>query len=442
MNYPSSNNIVYKRKRLYDYALAMLALLMPLVVKGFPVLIVIAATIGIAYFFRAYQRLGKPKKDYYILPYNLLKDAFVNIFKFKGPLLLMVILFFVYFASTFISFNKSLAFQKIILKSCYLYFPIIFSLTKWDKSRLLLVLDFFIYGCCLQVLISLLDAFWASGFQFNSFEFTYVNLSFNLHPGYAAFLVNIGFIFNSIRIISLYKEKSSLSGNWWRLIALVGFLAYIMLLSSKAGILTIMVTIVTLIVYSLIIFRSLKFSIFLILFSLSIVSMFSYIFGGRALIRYNRMKNSIEKKQELTDKTKKISSSSIRLVLWKNSWEAIKKSNYLGYGLGSGKKALQNNLKINEEKFVFGLNHNAHNQFLEIMLSIGFVGFLFLISILLTSFIGFGQFTTISMLLIFIITVNFGVESMMEKQSGSIPIVWLLCLLASGKPIFKSVFKF
>ena len=419
-----------------------MALLMPLVVKGFPVLIIVAATIGIAYFFKAYQRLGKLKKDYYILPYNLVKDSFINIFKSKGPLFFMVILFFVYFISALFSENKEIAFPKIILKSCYLYFPIIFSLTKWDKRKLVLVLDFFIYGCCLHILISVIDAFWTSGFQFNYQEFTYVNLSFNLHPGYAAFLVNIGFIFNSIRIISLYKEKNSLSGNRWRFIALVGFLGYIMLLSSKAGVLTIIITIVTLIIYSLIIFRSLKFTVFVLFFSVSIFSLFSYTFGGRALIRYNIMKNSIEKKQELIDKTKKISSSSIRLVLWKNSWEAIKKSNYLGYGLGSGKKALQNNLKINEEKFVFGLNHNSHNQFLEIMLSIGFVGLLFLILMLFSSAIGFGQFTIISVLLIFIIIVNFGVESMMEKQSGSIPIVWLLCLLASGKSIFKSVFKF
>lgn len=419
-----------------------MALLMPLVVKGFPVLIILAATIGIAYFFRAYQRLGKPKKDYYILPYNLLKDAFTNIFRTKGALLFMVILFFVYVASAFFSDNKEVAFQKIILKSCYLYFPLIFSLTKWDKRKLLLVIDFFVLGCCLQVIVSLLDAFWESGFQFDSFEFTYVNLSFNLHPGYAAFLVNIGFIFNSIRIIFLYKERKSLSGNRWRLIALVGFLGYIMLLSSKAGVLTIIVTTITLVIYSLFVIKSLKFTIFVTFFSVCIFVLFAYIFGDRALIRYNTMKISIEKKQDTIDKAKRIGSSQIRLVLWENSWEAIKRSNYLGYGLGNGNKALQDTLKMNNEKFVFGLNHNSHNQFFEIMLSIGFVGFLIMILILISSSLGFGSFTIISILLVFTILVNFGVESMMEKQTGSIPIVWLLCLLTSGRSIFKSVFKF
>lgn len=419
-----------------------MALMMPLVVRGFPVLIVVAATVGIAYFFRAYKRLGKPKKDYYILPYNLIREAFVNIVRSKGALLFMVILFFVYLGSTFFSENSELALQKIILKSCYLYFPVIFSLTKWDKVKLLLVLDFFIYGCCLQVLISIVDAFWASGFQFNSLEFTYVNLSFNLHPGYAAFLVNIGFIFNSIRVIFLYKENKSLSGNRWRLFALVGFLSYIMLLSSKAGVLTIIVTTITLIIYSLVVIKTLKFTVFVTLFSVSVFLIFSFSFGSRALIRYNTMKTSIENKNDVRNKARRIGSSRIRLVLWENSWEAIKKSNYLGYGLGNGKMALQDTLKMNEEEFVFGLNHNSHNQFFEIMLSIGFVGLLLMFLILAYSSLGYGDFSTISILLILVVCVNFGVESMMEKQTGSIPIVWLLCFLTSGRSIFKSAFKF
>ena len=118
---------------------------MPLVVKGFPVLIVLAAVVGVVYFFRAYQRLGKPKKDYYILPYNILKEGVLKIIRGKGAMLFMVILFGVYLISVLFSEDKENTVQKIILKSCYLYFPLIFALTKWDKGKLIRVLDFFIY---------------------------------------------------------------------------------------------------------------------------------------------------------------------------------------------------------------------------------------------------------------------------------------------------------
>ncbi len=414
---------------------------MPLVVKGFPLLIVLSAVIGIVYFFGAYQRLGKPKKDYYILPYNLLKDSFVNIFHARGTLLFMVLLFFVYLLSAFFSEDKENTIQKIIIKSCYLYFPLIFALTKWDRVKLIRVIDFFIIGCCLQVVISLADAFWASGFQFNLFEFTYVNLSYNLHPAYAAFIINIGFIFNCVRLLFIYRDVKSFSGNRWRFIALIGFSGYIVLLSSKAGVLTFLITVFITLIYSLFVLKSFKLTVFVTILSSSFFILFFYSIGDRVLNRYISMKNSIEIKNESIDKSKKLKSSQIRMVLWQNSWEAIKKSDFFGYGIGDGKKALQDNLEINKEEFVFNLNHNSHNQYLEVMLSVGFIGFFLLLLILVYSAFGFGDFNWVSILLIFVVAINLGVESMMEKQTGSIPIVWLLCFLTSGKSIFKSVFK-
>ena len=95
------------------------------------------------------------------------------------------------------------------------------------------------------------------------------------------------------------------------------------------------------------------------------------------------MKNSVENRQDSSyKKNKRLNSSQIRMVLWENSWEAIQKSNFLGYGIGDGKNALQKNLQINNEEFVLSLSHNAHNQYFETTLSIGAIGFLLLVLIL------------------------------------------------------------
>ena len=438
----SSNTIIYKRKKFYDYALAFLALLMPLVVKGFPILILSAAVVGMLYFFRAYQRLGKPKKDYYFLPYNLIKEGFLNIIKGKGAMLFMVVLFAVYLVSVFFSDDTDSTVQKIILKSCYVYFPLIFALTKWDKKKLIRVLDFFIFGCCLQIVFSLIDAFWASGFQFNVPEFTYVKLSYNLHPSYAALIITIGFVFNAVRLLFIYKERKSVSGNIWRILALFGFIGYIILLSSKAGIISFLLAFFVLVLYSIVVLKSWKLSLLATLVASVFFVSFFFVFGGRAKQRYSAMKNSVETRQELSlNKSKRLRSSQIRMVLWQNSWQAIQKSSFLGYGIGNGKNALQENLRMNNEEFVLNLNHNAHNQYFETMLSVGAVGGVLLLLILLYSSFGFGSFTWISLLLVFVVALNLGVESMMEKQTGSIPIVWLLCLLTSAKSIFSSVFK-
>jgi hypothetical protein len=115
--------------------LALLAFLLPLVVKGFPIIIIFVSLIGILYFVMAYQKLGKPKKNYLLLPYNLLIEGFTNILKKKNAMFYMVILFFMYCVSIFYSDDLKTAGQKIILKSSYLYFPLIFALTKWDKKK-------------------------------------------------------------------------------------------------------------------------------------------------------------------------------------------------------------------------------------------------------------------------------------------------------------------
>lgn len=438
----NSNRETYKRKKLYDYALAYLALLMPLVVKGFPVLIMIAALTGVLYFFKAYKMLGKPKKAYYLLPINLFKDAFLNILKSKGSFLFMLILFLVYLISTLFFEPSETTTQKIILKSCYLYFPLIFSLTKWDKEKLLRVIDFFIYGCCLQIFLSLANAYWASDFTFVFSEFTYTKLSFNLHPSYAGLVINIGFVFSTLRLLFIYRDTNSIKNNFWRLITLFGFLCYLILLSSKTGIISFLIIFIVLLVYSNFVLRSWKVPLKIASFIAMFFVLFFLFFGGKAANKYNSMVSSIKNRDVLeNNKTKKLRSTQIRLVLWKNSLESIKKSNFLGYGLGNGKQQLRKNLKSNNEKFVYGLNLNAHNQYLEIMLSLGLIGLILLSFILINSALGYGSFNWISILLVLTVACNLLFESMMEKQTGSIIIVWLLCFLTSGKSIFKSVFK-
>ena len=135
----------------------------------------------------------------------------------------MVILFFVYCISLLFSEDIENAGGKIILKSCYIYFLLIFSLTKWDKDKLIRVIDFFLVGCVLQVFISYIDAYFQSGWKYNPAEFYYTKLSFNLHPSYAAFFISIGFILNCARIIQLIKMKQRAFYIFIRLIFLIAF---------------------------------------------------------------------------------------------------------------------------------------------------------------------------------------------------------------------------
>ena len=416
---------------------------MPLVVKGFPVLIIAAAIVGIVYYFRAYQKLGKPKKDYYYyLPYNLLKDGFISIFKKKGPPMFMVILFVIYLVSLFYSENSKVGAEEILLKSCYLYFPLIFTLTKWDKEKFERVLNFYIIGCVIHVLISYLDAFIQAGFSFTLFEFTYTRLSFNLHPSYSALLINIALIF--VIVLILFKDLKSLKKAFLirNIIFIMLFVPFILLLSSKSGIFSLLLIVLVTSVFVLFKLKNVRFKV--VFFSTISFVILIAIFSGNKYAEQKFLemeKTIVSSPKSPRIKTAAISSTKIRLVLWKNSFLAFKRSPLFGYGIGDGKDALQEQLKESEEEYVYKLKHNSHNQFLEIGLKIGFLGTLLFTVALCSIVFGFKDFNYFSFLIFLVLFFNLFVESMMEKQVGSILIVWLLCLLFSSKKIIRTTFS-
>ncbi|MDG1516605.1 MAG: O-antigen ligase family protein [Flavobacteriales bacterium] len=442
LNTNTSNSLIYKRKKFYDYALATLGLLMPLVVKGFPVLIIATAIVGIVYYFRAYQKLGKPKKDYCFLPYNLLKDGFISIFKKKGAPMFMVILFVFYLVSFFYSENDEVGAEKILLKSCYLYFPLIFTLTKWDKEKLERVLNFYIIGCVIHVLISYLDAFIQAGFSFILFEFTYTRLSFNLHPSYSALLINIALIFVIAPFLLKPFESFKKPFLVKNVVFIMLFIPFILLLSSKSGIFSLLLIVIVTSVFVLFKLRNLKFKIVFFL-TLGCLILTLFLSDNRVAKRkYLELERVIISSPKLPrNKAAVILSTQIRLVLWENSFLAFKRSPLFGYGIGDGKDALQKQLKESEEEFVFKLKHNSHNQFLEIGLKLGFFGVLLFLIALCSIAFGFKDFNYFSFLIFLVLFFNLFVESMMEKQVGSIFIVWLLCLLFSSKKIIRTTFS-
>ena len=443
MSYSRSTTRIKKIKIIYDYALAFLAFLLPLIVKGFPLIITTVSSIGIGYYFMAYKTLGKHEKDYYLLTWNLLRDGFLKIFKEKNAMFYMVILFLVYCISVSYSEDLKTAGQKIILKSSYLYFPIIFSLTKWDKKKLIRVLDFFLAGCFFQVVISFFDAYIDAGLTFDSKEFYYTKLSYNLHPSYAALIINIGFIFNTIRIIQLIKARGNFYIVSLRILLLILFLIFILMLSSKAGLVCLVVSLLALSAFTFYRFKSFKTKLIGMLFIVIVLGGGVTFFGDRAVFKFNELISSVKNKNDFISKSAGYYSWKTRLVLWDNTWDVIKESYVFGYGVGDGKKILQNQLKLNEETFVLSKNYNSHNQFLETTLSIGLIGLLLLLIILVKgTFSKKNGFGYISILLGVIIAINFFVESMMEKQIGSITITWLICLLVSAKDTFRATFKY
>lgn len=417
---------------MYDYAHAVLALLMPLIIKGFPVLIVVSALLGMSYFFVSYKKVGKLGHGY-LLPFTLLRDGFKIIIRSRGAPLFMLLLFVFYLASYFYSADTKTANAKLVLSSCLIYFPLIFVLTKWDKEKLLRVMHFFIAGCVLQVLISFTTAFIDSGYGIDIQEFTYMELSFNNHPSYAALLVIVGLVFTGLLIIEQLKYTRKQSVVF--LLFLVSlFTFYIILLSSKAGIVSLVLVYVF---FAVVFLKSKLIPVWKSIVAFGIIGGLCASFMMLSPVAKSRFK--AVGKIENTD-VEKPNSSQIRVILWSASWHNIKAEPILGYGVGDAKGELKKTLEKQNETFVSALNYNCHNQYLETTLMAGFPALLLLLALLFSVPLGFKNVFWIPVLFVVVVAFNLLVESMLERQVGSILIVWLFCLLFSARDIFVSTF--
>jgi O-antigen ligase len=134
---------------------------------------------------------------------------------------------------------------------------------------------------------------------------------------------------------------------------------------------------------------------------------------------------------ETIDKTSG-ESTAVRLLVWGEARKVIKENFWFGVGTGEVNDVLKERYK--QEGLTGALEHNlnAHNEYYQTTLGIGFVG---LITLLLLTFgpLIRGILRNQNLLLLFglIIILNFLVEAMLQRQDGNLFFVFFLCLLLS-----------
>lgn len=431
-----TNKSVYQSKKAYDYALAILAFLIPLVHRGLPLVILVSAVFGMYYFVRAYQRLGKRKRDYAYLPYNILKDSLGNIWKNKNAHLFMVLFFLNYLVSVFYSENKAVAWEGVVLKSSFLYFPILFSLTKWDKEKLIRVFNYFSIGTFLNLILSYVFAFLENEYMFSIQGFTYINLSYTFHPSYVAMYVNCAIIFNAMLLLYKGFEETSYT-KILRWCSIILFSLFVIMLSSKAGLITWFMVIGICFLYIAIVKK--KF-----LRALSVAGLFIGIF----LLTYNSisivgnrvkgMADTIEKKVNVTS-TQSANSTGSRIGLWESALDVIMENPLFGVGVGDSKDKLLLTYKNKNQTNFYKSKYNSHNQILDTGVAVGGIGVFILVLILVLGLMNYGQTSFFTIGFLGVIGFNLVVESMLERQAGVIFVSWLIALLVSARPMIKSL---
>lgn len=203
-------------------------------------------------------------------------------------------------------------------------------------------------------------------------HFFYSQVSHFSHPSYSALYANTAFL-----LILYFLFINPIWGKMFRYLffaALPVIAAYIFLLQSKAGVIVFLVCalVETLYIINRKKRRIMATSCFVLAGALTLVLISKYT------PLMTRMQQAAKAIQTNVPNDNPQEGTIARIVMWKTAWQAGCENPILGVGTGDVKETLLEDYR--EQGFVFIANkqYNAHNQYLQTFVALGFIGLLFL----------------------------------------------------------------
>lgn len=250
---------------------------------------------------------------------------------------------------------------------------------------------------------------WGSYFLYNWF-------SVLAHSTYFALYLNFSVAILFVILDTIWKQKRTLFKIFS--ISSIIFLSFtIYLLSSRAGMLTLLLIFIWRIIRFFLLYKNLKLKIgIVVLFAASIII---------ASQNY-RVQAMIKELKAINNKTdEKIPS---RMIIWKNSFDVFMKHFWIGTSPADATSELDKNM-IEKYKFnkAVDKHFNSHNQILQTAVEYGIIGLLILLLFLNSSFIwAIKSKNTILLWFLILIIFNFLFESMFERADGIIFIFFFI----------------
>jgi len=354
----------------------------------------------------------------------LIEGRFIKIFPriFKDPrrwrTFSFSLIYLLYLVGLLYSTNFHYGWFDLQIKLSLFLFPLLFSTldeSVFDQAKTKFICKMFVLGCFTGSIILLIHALFSKLLYNTEDSFVYSNLSWSFHPSYFAIYLTF-----AIAIIAdfvfLNYNKMTVQARTGLMILVLFFFTVVFLLSSKAGIGSLILITVLYILF--VMFRKKMFRLGI---SLIIISTFCF-YAAFNLFPYVVMRitksNTITTLNESSMRSD-TSSTSERLVIWKTSWEIIKQHFIFGVGTGDVKDELLKKYKEKNLLVLFEHKLNTHNQYLETFIALGIIGFLAILAMLILAGI---QAIRTGNFLYFVFIILFGfnilVESMLEIQAG------------------------
>lgn len=329
------------------------------------------------------------------------------------------------------SYSSNLGFGTKVLetKLSLLVLPLVYAAyIDVTKEKINTYLKYFVFGCIFYVIICFGYATYAYfkpvytdlygvlyDLGFNYFYYEYLSVFF--HPSYTAMYT----VFTLFIIVEALKQRV-LQFNWKILIIIILLTLFVLLLSSKAG----WVTLFLVGIYSFkLLLKSKKIAqIFYIaipvmLFFLMLNVYFSPNFSQRLPQFDSIIKAITGKDKDNNIVTTGTDGNASRIFIWKASTHLFTQNWLTGLGTGDAKDELMKEYKTRGMTTEYEIALNSHNQFLSTAIAIGVLGLLILLLMLFYPFIiSIKQHNYIIIGFTVLILINLMVESMFETQAG------------------------
>jgi len=309
-------------------------------------------------------------------------QRFNKIWNLKDPAVLLFIGFSLYFIwyLTGLIYTEDLHNGKLLVfrRLSLIIFPFVLIFPgNFIKKRIGPILKIFCLSTLAYILFSLTLAFIRSVYISNGSitlnphppESDYENyffgtqFAFSQHPTYLAMYVVFS-IFIAFEAFFDRKLKPFLRILW--ILTILTFLVSLYLLSSRTGILSVLILIP---VYLFFRFRQkIKWVVQLLIIIVAVCAL-TVLF-----LKNDRLKYYIPEGSH-TSLVEKVMLDN-RIPIWKSSIDVIRKNLFLGVGAGDASHQLQKEYLKNGYTDAYYNNLNAHNQYLEVLLGTGLIGFL------------------------------------------------------------------
>jgi O-antigen ligase len=329
------------------------------------------------------------------------------------------ILYLLYMAGTLYSsqlYTRMGAFFNLEMKLSILVFPLLFttidfsSLKQDFRNKMLYAFVFGSLVSCILIFNKAVFKYFQSG---STDVFYYVQLSFPQHPSYLALFLTFAI---AVLLVWVFRH---LRGNALKrnlaIVLILVFQVFVVLISSKAGILSVFLTYALVIIYHLFPRGENRITNSLVVIGLIVTFLATLLLFPKSFSRFYAAESAVENEPDISSQDGSVA----RILVWQTAIEIIKKHPLTGVGTGDVEPELMKLYVQKNIQLAMDESLNAHNQYLQTFLALGIIGFLVLVAVfVIPGIFAFRNGQLLYLLFLVMFAFNLLVESMLERQAG------------------------